>query len=410
MSKDNKISSSSVFGQLNSFIPKDTLRKLIAETGSDRYCKKFKTLDHMYTMLFAAFTKCSALREIVSAMVGFAPKLYQMGMNHLPRRNTLAEANARRDSVVFEQIYQQTYKRLRHFLPDSYPKNQQWMKKLFLVDSTTITLFKNILKSAGNAKANGKKKGGIKIHVGLHLQESVPSLVCLTASAAQDRAFMPKFRNMESGTVLVFDKAYVNYTLYNHWTKTGVFFVSRLHGQSKVSVTQERTVSLEQQTEGVYRDQLIELGHSCQKEKVKARLIYYYSKEKNLALKFITNDLEREPSQIAQIYAQRWQIEVLFKRLKQNLQFADFIGDNENAIRIQIWCNLLADLLITVIRKGMKRKIAHSTAASMVRLHIFSFVKIRELFLQTANAKIFHHPVLQESQTTLYFGHSPPHY
>lgn len=408
MSKGNKISSSSVYGQLISFIPKDSLRKLIAQSGSDRYYKKFKTVDHLYTMLFAAFTKCSALREIVSAMAGFAPKLFHLGITHLPRRSTLAQANANRDAGVFEKIYQQTYKRLRHFLPDSYPKNQEWMKKLFLVDSTTITLFKNILKAAGNAKANGKKKGGIKIHVGLHLQESVPSLVCLTASAAQDRTFMPKFRDMESGTILVFDKAYVNYLLYNHWTKTGVFFVTRLHSHSKVTVTRELAVSLEQQEEGVYRDQLVELGHAQQKDKVKARLIHYYSEQKNIVLKFITNDFEREPSQIAQIYAQRWQIEVLFKRLKQNLQFADFIGDNENAIRIQIWCNLLADLLITVMRRGLKRKIAYSTAVSLVRLHIFSFVKIRELILQPANTQIFHHPAFQQSQTTLYFGSSPP--
>lgn len=409
MSKYNKISSSSVFGQLVSFISKGALRRIVAETGADRYCKKFKTLDHLYTMLYASFTKCSAIREIIYIMAGFTLKLYQMGMNHLPRKSTLSDANARRDSVVFEHIYQHTYKRLRHLLPDSYPKNQQWMKKLFLVDSTTITLFKNILKAAGNAKANGKKKGGIKIHAGLHLQENVPSLVCLTASASQDRAFMPKFKNMESGTILVFDKAYVNYSIYNHWTRTGVFFVSRLHKHSKVSITQERTVSLEQQAEGVYRDQLVELGHSGQKDKVKARLVHYYSQEKNRILKFITNDFERKPSQIAQIYAQRWQIEVLFKRLKQNLQFSDFIGDNENAIRIQIWCNLLADLLITVARKGMKRKIAYSTATSLVRYHLFSFVKIRELFLQPANPHIFHHPVLVESQTKLYFGHSPPY-
>ena len=213
---------------------------------------------------------------------------------------------------------------------------------------------------------------------------------------------------MESGTIMVFDKAYVNYSLYNHWTKTEVVFVTRLHRHSKVTVTEERSVSLEQQAEGVYRDQLVELGHSQQKEKVKARLIYYYSQDKNLVLKFITNDLEREPAQIAQIYAQRWQIEVLFKRLKQNLQFADFIGDNENAIRIQIWCNLLADLLITVMRRGVKRKIAYSTAASLVRLHIFSFVKIRELILQPSNVQILQHPAFQNSQTTLYFGSSPP--
>jgi hypothetical protein len=245
------------------------------------------------------------------------------------------------------------------------------------------------MKSAGRTPANGKRKGGVKIHVGMHLSESTPSLVRITSAATNDKRFMHKFKDIDPDTILVFDKAYVNYQLYNYWSKKGVHFVTRLSKSSVVSVVEERVVNRQQQGMGVYREQLIHLGHSGQKQKVLCRLIYFYDSEKNRVFKFITNNMVLDSSQIAEIYKQRWQIELLFKRLKQNLQLSDFLGDNENAIRIQIWCNLIADLLLTVIRKGLKRKKAYSNVAGLVRIHLMNYVKIFDLLLNPGDPLIF---------------------
>jgi len=406
MDKYNTISSNSVFGQLISLLPKDSIIELIQQHGSDRYTKRFKTMDHLLTMLFASFTRSSVLREIEASMAGFARKLERLGVNHLPKRSTLSDANNKRDASVFEAIYHQCYSHLRHLLPDSYPKNEKWMEKLFIVDSTTITLFKEILKACGNAAANGRKKGGVKIHIGMHLSESVPSMACITSAATSDTKFMPRFKNMPADTILVFDKAYVNYGLYNHWSNTQVKFVTRLHGHSKVEVQEELSVDREQQKNGVYRAQIVQLGHSQQKDKVKCRLIYFYDKDKNRVLKFLTNDFSMSLSKIAEIYKQRWQIEMLFKRLKQNLQLSDFVGDNENAIRIQIWTNLIADLLLTIIKKGVKRKMAYSNIAALVRIHLLSFVKLNDLLLKPGDKRIYNNNSYG-TQLSLYSNTSP---
>jgi len=389
MDKNNISFGTSVFGQLISYMPKDKIMRGIKNHNSDRYTKRFTTWDHLIVMLFSALSGSTSLRELESGIAGFRTKLLHLGMKSLPRRSTLSDANAQRSSEVFEFIFKAVYNHLKPFLPDSYPKNQEWMKRLFLVDSTTITLFKEIMKSAGRTPANGKRKGGVKIHIGMHLSEGTPSLVRITSSATNDKQFMKKFKDVEPETILVFDKAYVNYPLYNYWTKNGTSFVTRLHYNSVVNVIEEIVVNEEQQKEGVYREQIIELGHSHQKQKVICRLIHYYDRETNRVLKFITNNMDLEASVIALIYKQRWQVELLFKRLKQNLQLSDFLGDNENAIRIQIWCNLIADLLLTVIRKGLRKKKAYSNIAGLVRIHLMNYVKIIELLLTPGDPSIF---------------------
>jgi transposase len=141
--------------------------------------------------------------------------------------------------------------------------------------------------------------------------------------------------------------------------------------------------------QGVLSVKEVKLGHANSKESVHSRLIHFYDEHKDRYLTFITNDRDMPGSQIAEIYKQRWQIELLFKRLKQNLQLSDFLGDNENAVRIQIWCNLIADLLLTVLRKGAKLKRAYSNIAGLVRLHLMNYVDVNELLNNPGDIRIF---------------------
>jgi len=395
-----------VLSQLTKQLPKAKILRIVQEHNSDRYVKSFTTWNHLVTMLFSSFSKCSGLRELESGMNGFSARLVSTGMTHIAPKSTLSDANFRRSSEVFEAIFKACYLHLRHLLPDSRIKYEGWLYKLLLIDSTTITLFKEILKAAGRTPANGKRKGGVKVHIGMKLEENVPSLVRITSSATHDTTFLKHLGHLQQGTILVFDKAYADFKLFNQWSKDGIIWVSRLKKWFVVTPIEEIEVSQENGSNGVVRDQLIELGHSTQKQKVRCRLVAFYDKEKDRHFEFICNDTQLDPFTITQIYKQRWQIELLFKRLKQNLQFSNFLGDNENAIKIQIWCNLLADLLIATVKNRAKRSMAYSVVAGIIRIHLMNYVNVFKLLAHPNRSNIFWDPV-PNLQTEIHFHHPP---
>lgn len=389
MNKSIHFSGQPILSQLVNLLPKQKIRRVIAEYNTDYYTKRFSTWDHLMTMLFASFTKCSGLREVCCGLSGFSKRMLSVGLRHLVPRSTLADANMRRNWQVFEAIFKVSYLHLRSFLPDSRSKNEGWLHKLLLIDSSTISLFKEILKAAGRTPANGKRKGGVKVHVGMRLSEGVAGLVRITSASTHDVTFLRYLEGVEKGTILVFDKAYVDYRLFNQWTKAGVFWVSRRKASCVVTVLKERKVGVKQKAQGVLSDQVVVLGHDGQEEKVRCRLITFYDAQKDRTFEFVTNDWHKQAYTICQIYKQRWQIELLFKRLKQNLQLNNFLGDNENAIRIQIWCNLLADLLIAVAKARTARKWAYSNVAGIIRIHLMNYVDLSKLLAHPTNASIF---------------------
>lgn len=399
-----------VFGQLLSLISRKDFQTALTETKADFAVKRLKTWDLMVSMIFAVYQRTSGLRELSSGLAGYSEGLKHLGFTHLPKRSTVSDANMVRPPELFAKVFADLYRRYRPFLPDSsLPKNERWLHRLFLVDSTTITLFKEIMKACGRAPANGKRKGGVKVHMGMWLTQEVPSLIRISKAAMNDKKFMPDFKNMVKGTILVFDKAYLNYELFRHWTKIGVGFVTRLHGRSVMQVLSDRMVSTAARGSGVLKDQWVLLGHSDQKRPVKARLITYYDKDLERTFEFITNLAQLGPVNIAQAYKQRWQIELLFKRLKQNLKFTDFLGDNENAINIQIWCALIADLLVTIKRKAFNFKVvpAYSNIVGLVRLHLMRYVDLKELLLCPDDPTLFGSPPTQQFAL---FASTPPNF
>ena len=255
--------------------------------------------------------------------------------------------------------------------------------------------------AAGLTPANGKRKGGVKVHIGMKLQEDVPSVVRITSSATHDTAFLRHIGRLSRGTILVFDKAYVDFKLFNQWTQDGIIWVSRLKKWFVVTPVEEIEINEESKQKGVVRDQVIELGHSTQKEKVKCRLVTFYDQEKRQTFEFICNDLEKDSFVITQIYKQRWQIELLFKRLKQNFQIGSFLGDNENAIKVQIYCALIADLLLKLISRSLKRRWAFSNLAAIVRLHLMNYTDLRK-FLENPERCAVYNPAPQNHQLKLF--------
>ena len=379
MNKSTFFTGQPIFTQLVKLLPRDIIIKAVRQYDSDHYYKKFDTYHHLITMLYASYQHCTSLREVVTGMAACEGRLQSLGIQHLPARSTLSEANISRDYKVFEQIYLYLYGRLRHLLPDS--RKRKASKELVIIDSTTISLFKEILKAAGNKRLDGKRKGGIKVHMAMQAHEDVPFLIQFTSGAAADVSFLKQV-HLPAGSVVVMDKGYCSFAKFNEWTRQKVNWVTRLKNNSIYTVLYEKPLSGAQKKLNVISDQVIMLGFLKKKEQVKCRLVRYYDAEMKREFAFITNNFRWAPSRVADIYAQRWQIEQLFRRLKQNMPLQYFLGDNENAIKVQIFCALIADLLLKVAMAGVKRKWAFSNLASLVRLHLMNYTHLQK-FLES---------------------------
>lgn len=378
MNQGTHFSGQPILAQLLKLVPRVEVQRLAREHGADRYYKKFKTYEHLVAMLYATLASCTSLREVVTGMLACDRRLGHLAISHAPRRSTLADANCKRDCEVFAAIYRFLYRRYASFLPDS--RSKRWRSKLFIVDSTTISLFQEILKNSGRSPLTGKRKGGVKAHTLMKADEDVPRVVCFTSGAAHDRVFMKKIA-VPAGSIIVFDRAYLDYGLFKRWKREGTTVVTRLVKNQILTEEQERPVSDSARSVGVLSDTKVLLGHKRQRNKVQARVIRFCDAATGRHFEFVTTNFRLGPATIAQIYRQRWQIETFFKRIKQNYPLRYFLGDNANAIKIQIWCAVIADLLLKLVRKQCKRPWAFANLASMVRIHLMTYIDLMS-FLQ----------------------------
>ena len=376
MNKSSFFTGQPIFGQLLNFIPRSLVSGVSRSLQADRYCKRFSSYDHLVTMLYAIYNNCHSLREVSTGMLAWEQRLNHLGVNHYPRRSTISDANNRRKAEFFEQVYMKLLSRYGNFLSDSRGAVKH-QKKLYVFDSTTITLFQEVLRGAGIRSLSGKRKGGIKVHTLLKSDQDVPAMIRFSPSAKADSTFLKEVK-LPAGSIIVFDKGYNHYPTLNGFTKDGLSWVSRLRKDAVFDLVEDRGLSELQPAKGVLKDKEVILGHHHDKNsiKVRARLISYKDPETKKKLEFLTNNFRMAPATIADLYRKRWQIEVLFKRLKQNYPLKYFLGDSENAIQIQIWCSLIADMILKVIKKGAAKKWSFSNLASMVRLHLMTYIDL----------------------------------
>lgn len=375
MGKTTHFYGTSVFGQLISLIDTNIITKGVHKHQTDRYIKKFKTKDHLISMLFCAFAKCTSLREVSGAMLGLSGKTKHFQLTHIPKRSTLSDANKRRDADVFGSIYNGLLKQYGHFISDSRIKSVI-NKQIEIIDSSTISLFKDILKCVGRNPQNGKKKGGIKLHSVINVDEQVPRMVWFSSAATHDHMLLKKLK-MDANTIYVFDKGYNDYKAFRLFSENHTGFVTRIKDNALFDTLEANPVE-EHIHSGVEKDEMIELTikENNTESPLVLRKVQFYDRNLKRRFVFITNLFELRADLIAAIYKLRWQIELLFKQLKQNFPLKYFLGDNENAIKIQIYCALIANLLMTVIQKQLKRKWAFSNLISFCKIHLFNYINL----------------------------------
>lgn len=375
MGKSNYFSSKSVFGQLISLIDEHLVKSAVKKSDSDRYVKRFKTKDHLISMLFCSFAKCNSLREVSGAMLGLSGKTGGFQLNHIPKRSTLSDANKRRKVEVFEDIYNKLLHQYGSVLSDSRILDVL-NKHVKIIDSTTISLFKNILSCVGRKSKDGKSKGGIKVHTVINADEKVPSMVWFSPATTHDHNFLKKLK-CDDNTIYVFDKGYNDYSAFKYFTDHKTGFVTRIKDNALYDRIETREIP-ETIHSGVLLDEIIEVEVKEGKivSKLKLRKVKFYDREHKREFEFITNLFDLRADLIAALYKIRWQIELLFKQLKQNFPLRYFLGDNENAIKIQIYCVLIVNLLIAVIKKKLKRSWAFSNLVSFCKIHLFNYIQL----------------------------------
>lgn len=386
MGKSSHFLGQPLYGQVIKLLDKAEILEISRKNGGERYIKRFDAWTHLMTMLYAVIMRHDSLREISVSMLAEARKLAHLGVSMMPTRSTLSDANARRPEVIFESIYRQLYGRYRQELcSDSRGRlSAKWMKRLQIIDSTTISLFSNLLfKGVGRNPKTGKKKGGIKVHTVIHANEGVPSDVRFTSAATND-SFMLKPVNFHDGDVLAMDRAYIDYAKLEELTERGVVYVTKMKKNLTYILWED---IMWQNSMGLmeYR-----IRHVTFYKPVKdgglirhhARIISYVDVKKHKVIDLLTNDMDAAPEEIVGIYRQRWEIELLFRQIKQNFPLRYFYGESRNAIKIQIWVTLIANLLLMVIQSRLSRNWSFSGLATMVRLTLMYYVDLYSLLNQ----------------------------
>lgn len=321
MSKDSHFTEQPVYSQVLKLLDKEKILQISRETkGSEAYVKRFDGFQHLVVMLFGILKHFDSLRELEIGMKAEAHKLGHLGMNYLVRRSTLAEANIRRPQEFFASVYAYLLEKYAKFLADSRPvksykgqthEPKDWEKLLYMMDSTTITLFDNILKGVGRHPKSGKKKGGMKVHTVMKYHVGVPMVVQLTSAAKHDH-YLLKEVHLPKDSTLVMDRGYVDIAQFQRLTEEGVCYVTKMKKNLKYEELESFTY-INPQGLVTHIDKKVlftrgELTHEAR------RVEMFYANKKPVVL--LTNNFDFTVEDIAEIYRLRWSIESLYKQLK----------------------------------------------------------------------------------------------
>ena len=382
MGKSTHFFGQPVYGQLIKSLDHDKIVEISRKHGGERYVKSFDGYTHLLTMLYAVIMRFDSLREIETTMITEVRKLHHVGIERIPKRSTLSDANARRSEKFFEEVYHNLYEANKEKLTSDSRRNgtEEWIKRLRIIDSTTISLFSNaIFKGVGRHPKTGRKKGGIKVHSVIHANEGVHCDVKFTSAATND-SFMLAPNHFRHDEIVALDRAYINYAKFEALTERNVVYVTKM----KKNLVYDTLVDCMYQNnngEMEYREQVVVF----RKDGINhiARIITYVDVKKGKQPKLIsllTNDFDMELETIVAIYRRRWQIESLFKQIKQNFPLRYFYGESANAIKIQIWVTLIANLLLSVLQSTLTRRWSFSGLATMVRIVLMYYLNHENFF------------------------------
>jgi len=362
---------STIFCQLLRMLPRKKFDIRVQQEQADHYTKHFTAWNQLLVNLYAQVNQMNSLRDIETGMKVLSYDGYHLGLTHVAR-STLAYANQRRDPMLFEQTFYDLLAKCRELSPQHRFK---FKNPLYALDSTVIELCLSVFPWAQFRKA----KGALKIHSLLDLRGTLPAFLVVSDGKTHDvKVAQKESWPLSPDSILVVDKAYLDFQWLNQLHSQGVFFVLRSKDNMKYQVLGQHNPP---KNKAIINDLIIRLtGFQAQdKYPDPLRLVTYYDEQENRVFTYLTNNLALSPMTIAQIYKARWQIELFFKWIKQHLKIKTFLGTSLHAVLTQIWTAMIYYLLLSYIKFKTSYRYSLLVLARIFRQAAFQYLDIIDL-------------------------------
>lgn len=366
-----------VFAQLLQFIDRYEFDKYVSAYNGNYRTRDFNCWNQFIQLFFGQLTSRNSLRDICTCLKAHRNKLYHLGIKQYVNQSTLSRANERRDYRIFEDFGNYLIQQVRPLYANEPIPNVDIDNEVFALDSTTISLSLKLF-----SWAPGKySKGAVKIHTLLDLRGSIPCFILITDGKYHDSnvldILIPK-----SDAVYIMDKAYIDFKALYQMHEYGAFFISRAKSTMDYSVI-ENNFNIDENT-GLRGDKIIELNGYKTKQLYPEplRLVDFYDDQNDITLSFLTNNLEVSALEVANLYRNRWQIEVFFKWIKQNLTIKTLWGHSENAVNIHIWVAISTYLIVAKVKHALKSNLSIYEIMQILSISVFDKTSLQELLTE----------------------------
>jgi len=361
-----------LLAQLLKHLPTDEIRQKAHESGSNKHSKGIDTWTHLVSMVFCHLSNATSLRDISNGLRSITGNLFHLGCTKAPSKSALSYINQHRDHRVFEEIFHLTLRHLTRHIKFDRRKLHELKEKVYLLDATVIPLCSTVFDWAKFRT----HKGAVKLHMVLDYDGGLPSYAVITdgsvheLTVAKDLSFPP-------GSVVVFDRGYLDFKWMGVLDSSAVAFVTRAKNNTAYEVVYANDVT---PGTGVLKDEMVRLtGSKNAKDYAKLmRRVEFIEPVKGEVLEFLTNQTSWTAELVAQVYEQRWNIENFFKHIKTHLRIKSFVGTSENAVKIQIWTALITILLLKAMKAIARHKWHLSNLVTFLRMNLFVKINLYE--------------------------------
>ena len=361
-----------VFAQIVEFLPRYEFEKCVKRYKGDFHTKSLSSYNHLLQLIFGQITSCTSLRDICLCLKAHQNNLYHLGIRQQVNQSSLSRANEKRDYRIFQDFGYHLIEQVRPLFAKERTPLIDLEETIFALDSTSISVSINLA-----AWASGKySRGAVKMHTLLDLRGNIPTFIHISDGTWHDSNVMD-YIQFESNAVYTMDKAYVDLTALNKMDSIGAYFVTRAKSVMRYRIIE----TMDTNEDGILADQLVMLtGHKSSRLYPKPlRIVQYRDAETNEELTFMSNNMDISALDIANIYRNRWQIEVFFKWIKQNMTVKRMWGYSENAVRIHLWTAIISYLLMAKIKANLQTEYSITEVARILGVSALAKTPIREL-------------------------------
>lgn len=361
-----------VFAQIVEFLPRYEFEKCVKRYKGDFHTKSLSSYNHLLQLIFGQITSCTSLRDICLCLKAHQNNLYHLGIRQQVNQSSLSRANEKRDYRIFQDFGYHLIEQVRPLFAKERTPLIDLEETIFALDSTSISVSINLA-----AWASGKySRGAVKMHTLLDLRGNIPTFIHISDGTWHDSNAMD-YIQFESNAVYTMDKAYVDLTALNKMDSIGAYFVTRAKSVMRYRIIE----TMDTNEDGILADQLVMLtGHKSSRLYPKPlRIVQYRDAETNEELTFMSNNMDISALDIANIYRNRWQIEVFFKWIKQNMTVKRMWGYSENAVRIHLWTAIISYLLMAKIKANLQTEYSITEVARILGVSALAKTPIREL-------------------------------